>query len=80
MHTPRKAPWARQAALLLAMTSVGCSTFSIRADRCPAYPGPQPLPSRSDVKIQYLGVGGYVVQRGSDVALFGTVYSNPSLL
>lgn len=80
MHTPRKALWARQAALLLAMTSIGCSTFSIRADRCPAYPGPQPLASRSDVKIQYLGVGGYLVQRGDDVVLFGPVYSNPSML
>lgn len=63
--------------VLAAVASVGCSTFSIRADRCPALPS---VSTGNDVKIQYLGVGGYLVQRGDDVVLFGPVYSNPTLL
>ncbi|HQX83128.1 MAG TPA: MBL fold metallo-hydrolase, partial [Vicinamibacterales bacterium] len=72
--------------------SVGCATFSIKTDSCPAYPGPTPMapasaaaastasPGTAQVKVQYLGVGGFLVQRGDDVVLFGPVYSNPSLL
>jgi len=37
-------------------------------------------PEKTQVKVHYLGVGGYLVQRGDDVVLFGPVYSNPSLL
>jgi hypothetical protein len=67
--------------LVLAFGAVGCSTFAIRSDQCPAYPGPlRQSVSADDVKVQYLGVGGYLVQRGEDVVLFGPVYSNPSLV
>jgi len=82
MHTPLDKRLARAALLLMAIYSAGCATFSIKTDRCPAYPAPAPAPGtdRGQVRIQYLGVGGYLVQRGDDVVLFGPVYSNPSLL
>jgi hypothetical protein len=82
MHTTHRTRSARAAVLLLAVSSVGCATFSIKADRCPAYPGPAPASGtdKTQVRVQYLGVGGYLVQRGDDVVLFGPVYSNPTLL
>ncbi len=82
MHIPPHTRWTGTAALLLAVGSTACATFSIEADRCPAYPATALASStdRTQVKIQYLGVGGYLVQRGDDVVLFGPVYSNPSLL
>ena len=76
------AQWLRHSALALAVGSAGCSTFSIRADRCPAYPIASAAASAglaSDVKVQYLGVGGYLVSRGDDVVLFGPEYSNPGI-
>jgi hypothetical protein len=68
--------------LALALCSTGCATFSIRADRCPAYPAPAvgQASSQSSVKVQYLGSGGYLVQRGDDVVLFGPQYSNPGIV
>ena len=82
MHTTHRTRWTPAIVLLLAVGSTACATFSINADRCPAYPAPVPasITDRAQVKVQYLGVGGYLVQRGDDVVLFGPVYSNPSLL
>ena len=62
-------------ALALPFTSA-CSTFALRSDNCPAYV-PAPL-KPEEVKIQYLGSGGYFVRRGEDAVLFGPVYSNPT--
>jgi hypothetical protein len=69
-------------ALALALASSACSTFSIRADRCPAYPAQTTpaAPTQASVKVQYLGSGGYLVQRGEDVVLFGPQYSNPGIV
>jgi hypothetical protein len=68
-------------AVLLLSCSAACSTFSIRADRCPAYPAPSAStsPLEASVKVQYLGSGGYLVQRGADIVLFGPQYTNPSI-
>lgn len=69
----------KRACVLLALAlplSSACSTFAIKADKCPAY-APAPL-KPDEVKVQYLGSGGYLVQRGEDVVLFGPVYSNPT--
>jgi hypothetical protein len=66
--------------IALSLSSAACSTFSIRADRCPAYPAQAAAPTQGSVKVQYLGVGGYLVQRGEDVVLLGPQYSNPSIV
>ncbi len=89
MITSSTSPWTRRAALrhlllALAVGSIGCSTFSIKADSCPAYPTSRPAasataPPPDEVKIQYLGVGGYLIRRGDDVVLLGPQYSNPGL-
>jgi hypothetical protein len=65
-------------AFILALASAGCSTFSIKSDRCPAYV--PATPAAGAVKVQYLGSGGYLVQRGDDVVLLGPQYSNPSIV
>jgi hypothetical protein len=55
--------------------ATGCA-HSLRADKCPIRTLADPKAPRVDV--QYLGSGGYLVSRGSDVALFAPVYSNPT--
>ena len=60
--------------------NAACSTFSIRADRCPAYPAQPAAPTQASVKVQYLGSGGYLVQRGEDVVLLGPQYTNPTIV
>lgn len=91
MAEPRVLNPAAALVVVSAMFSAGCVTFSLSADRCPSVPSPMtaqgiapaggaaPAP-RDVVKIQYLGVGGYLVRRGDDVVLFGPQYTNPSLL
>ena len=69
------------AALVAAFPVFGCATFSIPADRCPSFPEtPVAVPAATEVKVQYLGVGGYLVSHGPDTVLFGPVYSNPGIL
>lgn len=67
--------------LALSLSVAACSTNSVRWDRCPAYPASALSPTQAigAVKVQYLGSGGYLIQRGEDVVLFGPVYSNPGL-
>jgi hypothetical protein len=71
----------KPAAVLLPIAigfNAACSTFSIKSDRCPGYV--PTAPAAEAVKVQYLGSGGYLVQRGGDVVLFGPQYSNPTVL
>ena len=63
------------AVVALGMLSPGCA-YSLRADKCPVRTLADPAAPRVD--IQYLGSGGYLVRRGTDVALFAPVYSNPT--
>ena len=63
---------------LALIVSSACSTFTIKSDRCPAYVPTTPVAGA--VKVQYLGVGGYLVQRGDDVVLFSPQYTNPAII
>lgn len=59
----------------LALAAPGCA-FSLKASQCPIRTLADPKASKVD--IRYLGSGGYLVTRGTDVALFAPVYSNPT--
>jgi len=62
------------AALAAALFSPGCAQ-ALRSDLCPTRTLAAPAPA---VEVQYLGSGGFLVQRGADIALFSPVYSNPT--
>ena len=59
----------------LALVAPGCA-YSLKANQCPIRTLADPSAPRVD--IQYLGSGGYLVTRGTDVAMFAPVYSNPT--
>lgn len=72
----RRSRWLTAIATLgLPLIAPGCA-HSLRADKCPIRTLADPSAPRVD--IQYLGSGGYLVTRGTDVALFAPVYSNPT--
>lgn len=71
----RSGPLAAFGAVGLALIAPGCA-HSLRADRCPTRTLADPSVPRVD--IQYLGSGGYLIKRGTDVAMFAPVYSNPT--
>lgn len=73
---PRRFGWLTAAiTVCLPIAAPGCA-YGLRADKCPIRTLADPSAPRVD--IQYLGSGGYLVRRGTDVALFAPVYSNPT--
>lgn len=62
-------------ALGLFFCTSGCA-YSLRADKCPVRT--LATPSVPSVTVQYLGSGGFLLKRGTDIVLFGPVYSNPT--
>lgn len=72
----RRPEWpAAVVALGLGLAAPGCA-YTLKADKCPIRTLADQAAPRVD--IQYLGSGGYLVKRGTDVALFAPVYSNPT--
>jgi hypothetical protein len=64
----------------IALASLACAKpFSVRVGECPSL-GHWPASGATDLKVQYLGVGGFLLQRGSAVVLTAPLYSNPSLV
>ena len=72
----RRSEWpAAVLAVGLGLAAPGCA-YRLNADKCPVRTLADQAAPRVD--IQYLGSGGYLVKRGTDVALFAPVYSNPT--
>lgn len=79
MSARRRRGWAVLAWIAgLCGASCGPSLFRVPLDACPVKLAPQPAGGK--VVVQYLGVGGFLLKRGSDVILTAPLYSNPSIL
>jgi L-ascorbate metabolism protein UlaG (beta-lactamase superfamily) len=64
---------------LLAGCATTTTTLPLYRGR-PGEPFAQPPAQGGWVEVTYLGVGGYVVRRGSDALLFAPSFSNPDLI